>query len=64
MERTELLVCTAINCTFNITAPDGSPMCGLKEIILDNNGQCVYRGKKLVDKDEYPVDEYHTYSTG
>lgn len=64
MERTELRLCTASDCVFNIVAEDGSPMCGLKEIILDHNGQCVYTGKNLVDKDKCPVDEYHTYSTG
>ena len=64
MERTELRLCTASNCVFNIIAKDQSPMCGLKEIIIDSNGQCIYSKKKIVDKDEYPVDEYHIYSTG
>lgn len=64
MAKTKMRLCTCSDCVFNIIAEDGSPMCGLKEIILDNNGQCVYRGKKLVDKKEYSSTGYHTYSTG
>ena len=64
MVKTKMRLCTCSDCVFNIIAEDRSPMCGLKEIILDHNGQCIYSKKKIVDKDEYPVDEYHTYSTG